>query len=714
MRKFLLTLALLGAAFSTAASAAHSPDGLWQDSPYPTAARGASSAPLPSEYRLLRLDAAGLEQRLRLRARAPEEGATTLDIPLPDGRFETFRLRPVELMAPELAARYPEIRTFEGESLEDPARWGRFDWTPLGFHGYLRYGTQTLLVNPRTEGEREIYLSFYREHLPLDLDPAAFANDLRIPADRPQGEGRPLASRGERGFGSQFRTLRLAVAATGEYTLYHGGTVATGLAAVVTAINRVAGIYQQDLAVKLQLVANNDRIIYTDPASDPYTNSVPDLLADQNRTNLDQVIGNANYDIGHVFATSIGGLSYLGVVCNDLFKGGGATGKAAPTGDAFWVDYVAHELGHQFGADHSYNGTQEACGWEREAATAYEPGSGSTIMGYAGICGSDDLQGHSDAYFHTASIQQIQDYLAGSGDCAALSASGNTPPVGNPGVGGYYLPVSTPFYLTGSASDADGDGLTYAWEEYDLGPAGSPNFPSGNAPILRSWSPSANPTRYFPRLDDLFNGTSSYGELLPSYGRSLDFMLTVRDGKGGVDSRRLGTPLSVTASAGPFTVSQPASSTTYIGGAGLDVAWNVANTQLSPVSCAQVNISLWTSGGGYALATGTSNDGAARVALPNEEISGARVLVGCANNLFFNVAPAILAVKKITTPPTNLILSAQIFATGSNTSYSATDSITTEGTLIVQAGAQLTLQAPVIRLTPGFHAQAGSTVSIGQ
>ena len=616
----------MSAVLSTAASAAQSPDGLWQDIPYQPAARAPTAQPLPSEYRLVRLDAARLDRLLaRLRAgRGGDGGETLLDLPLPDGGFERLRIRPVEVMAPELAARYPRIRTFEGASLDHPDRWARLDWTPLGFHGYLRDGDQAIFVNPRTEGEPDTYLSFFRDRLPSGIDPTRFANDVRLPPNRAPQEAAPpeTEARGERGFGNTFRTYRLAVAATGEYTQYHGGTVAKGLAAVTSAINRVDGIYQRELAVKLQLVANNDRIIYTDPGADPYTDNNADLLVYQNIDNLDAVIGNGNYDIGQVFATGAGGVSYKGVVCDDWYKGGGATGNSSPTGDPFWVDYVAHEIGHQFGAEHTYNSTQGSCGGERIADHAYEPGSGSTIMGYAGICGSDNLQSNSDPYFHVASLQDIRRHLDQSGGCAALSPSGNTPPLANAGPGGYVLPISTPFVLSGSGADADGDNLSYAWEEYDLGPAGSPNYPSGTAPLFRSWSPEISPNRYFPRLSDLLAGVVSYGERLPNYGRTLNFMLTVRDGKGGVDYQPIAAPITVTSSAGPFTVNQPTANATYNGGASLNISWNPANTQFAPVACTQVNIALWTPNGSQPLAAGVATIPVRLVAMPDDPALG--------------------------------------------------------------------------------------------
>jgi len=301
-------------------------------------------------------------------------------------------------------------------------------------------------------------------------------------------------------------------------------------------------------------------------------------MLSQNQSNLDAVIGSANYDIGHVFSTGGGGVAFLAVVCINGFKARGVTGLPSPTGDIFYIDFVAHEMGHQYGGNHSFNGSSGNCsGGNRNAATAYEPGSGSTIQAYAGICSPQNLQNNSDDYFHNISYVEMTNFtqIGGGSSCPVITPTGNLPPIVNAGTGGLTFPIETPLKLDGSATDPDGDPITFNWEEFDLGPAGHPDFPSGNAPIFRSFPAVSETYRLLPKLSNLLNNTHTIGELLPTYTRTLRFRLTVRDnraGGGGVDWDQV--THSVTDAAGPFLVTSPNTAVTWQGLSFQTITWD--------------------------------------------------------------------------------------------------------------------------------------------
>ena len=603
----------------------------------------------PQNYRTLELDI--LEMKDELNSAPSEkiiqvkESGKIISLPLPNGEYINFKFVESLVMEDELANKYPDIRTYLGQGIDQTTASARFDITPAGFHAIIFTLDGTVYIDPYSSSDNRYYISYYKKDFitsreTINLSCTVLGLESEIAQQlKEQVENGPDVFTGE-----ELRTYRLACAATGEYTIFHGGKVTSGLAAIVTAVNRVSGVYEREVAVRLVLIANNDLIIYTNPATDPYTNSNGFTMLTENQTNLDAVIGSANYDVGHVFSTGSGGVAFLTVICQNGFKAKGVTGLLNPIGDPFYIDYIAHEMGHQFGGNHSFNGNAGSCGGgNRNASTAYEPGSGSTIMAYAGICGSQNLQSNSDDYFHNINFVEIVNHTTGSGNsCAQITATGNTPPTVNAGTGGFTIPINTPFILTGSATDPDGDTLTYNWEEFDLGPAGHPNNPSGNAPIFRTFPVTLEPWRTFPKFSDLWNNTQTIGEILPSYSRSLKFRLTVRDnraGGGGVDYDEI--LFDVTDAAGPFLVTAPNASVTWQGNSVQTVTWDVANTSAAPVNATEVNILLSVDGGityPITLTANTPNDGAEQVLIPNDPTTQARIKVEAAGNIFFDIS----------------------------------------------------------------------------
>jgi reprolysin-like metallo-peptidase family M12B len=623
---------------------------------YPVAEQTLDASPTaeriaPGRRRVFGLDGPLL---LDLLARTPREGAAArpvaavfLDLPWSDGGFRRFRVEESPIMEPELAAQFPEIETYRGQGIDDGTATVRFDWTPAGFHAMVLSAEGTVYIDPYAPGDTRHYVVYDKR------DHARAGQPLRcLLGDEDQAVA-PAAVAPQLTTGATLRTYRLAVAATGEYTAFFGGTVPGAMAGITTTVNRVDAIYERDLAVRLVLVAGNASIVYTDPAGDPYSNSNGTAMLCQNARTLDAVILSANYDIGHVFATGSGGLAGLGAACRTggtcdgapaSFKAYGTSGVVYPQGDGFDVDLVAHEIGHQLGADHTFNGSTSSCQGQRATASAYEPGSGSTVMSYAGICASEDLQPHADAYFHARSLDQIASFVGGS-SCPVSGATANTPPAVEAGPD-FTVPSRTPFTLTAAGSDADGDVLTYAWEEFDLGTVAPPNQDNGTRPIFRSFPPTASPARTFPRLSDLLANVVPLplGESLPVTTRTMTFRVTARDnrsGGGGTASDVM--HLNVRADSGPFLVTQPNTAVGWPAGSTQTVTWDVANTAPAPVSCATVRISLSLDGGvtfPIVLAANTPNDGTQAVTLPLKGTSRARIKVAAVDNVFFDVSNA--------------------------------------------------------------------------
>ncbi|MBC6607121.1 proprotein convertase P-domain-containing protein [Hymenobacter sp. BT188] len=638
---------LLFLLLSTVAAVAQTPKTTWIDAAPASAAARVSVSGL-TQFRAVRFQTLAMRTALQA-ASAPRKGAKinqgiVLSLPLPDGSSQRFQVTETAVLHPRLAALYPRIKTYSAQSLDDPTTTAHLDLTPTGFHAQILTGATTVYIDPAAPGDTVNHRVFYRSAM-RQGGAACLTTDVKRKL--------PPTTNQLRANGAQLRTYRLAVACTGEYAITKGGTKAAALAGIVTTINRVNGIYEQELAIQLQMVPTNEALIFLDPATDPYTNTnASDLLTENQRT-TDALIGSANYDLGHVFGTRVGGLAYVGTVCNASFKAGGTTGQADPSGDAFAVDFVAHELGHQFGADHTFNGTTGFCTSSRAASWAYEPGSGGSIMSYAGLCAPQNIQPSSFPYFHSRSRDQILDYVTAFGTCAQITGSGNLPPVVDAG-GNFSIPARTPFTLTGTGSDPNGDAVSYIWEQNDMGPAGNPTTPAGDAPLFRFLPPSASTSRTFPDLASLLSATTlPPGELLPTYARRLHFRLVARDQQrpaGGTDYDT--TSVAVIGTAGPFTVAPVGAS--WQADTDQQVNWAVAATDQAPINATQVDILLSTDGGltfPITLAAATPNDGCQIISVPASlNTTTARIKVQATENIFFAISPQNFSIQAITAP----------------------------------------------------------------
>ncbi len=595
---------------------------------------------LPSEYLIYHLDSALLKADL---AKAPAEITTQrnqegilLSLPSPDGKVSIFEIVKYEMMEPELAAQYPHIQTFKGQNLANPEEKIRLDWNELGFHAMVRSRKGVWMINPVRIGGKEEYIVFDRAKWPKNIDPFHCGVEEINPSEpEPQIFG-------SRSLDCQFRSYRLAQATTGEYSNYFGATSAAQsglvLSAVTTSINRINGVYEYDLTIRLILVANTTAVFFYNPTTDPYTNNNASTMLGQNQTTCTNIIGTPNFDIGHVFGTGGGGVANLNSPCSATNKARGVTGRSNPVGDPFDIDYVAHEMGHQFGGSHTFN---NSCNNNRSAANAYEPGSGTTIMAYAGIC-APDIQPNSDAYMHGRSVQQISNFIQGSGNvCATSIPFSNVGPSVNAGAD-RNIPQGTPFILTAIGNDPNGNPLTYCWEQFDNQidfPMPPSSFSTGG-PMFRSLTPDSSPSRYMPNLADVVAGNNNIWEVLPTVARTMNFRVTIRDIAGIAGCTAQDNVVINVANAGPFVVNEPNGGEVWTQNQTHTVTWDVAGTTASPVSCSTVDILLSTDGGftyPTQLATGVPNNGSANVQISQTSTS-ARIMVRGNGNIFYDIS----------------------------------------------------------------------------
>ena len=562
---------------------------------------------------------------------------TIIPFPNANGTFSDYRIFEASVMHPDLQAKYPDIRSYVGQNIKNPVETIRFSISPKGLSSMtLSVDKRSTFIEPYTED-----LLYYRVYNRSERDATSDGFECEVTDNLNNTLNKGISGKAQKNANDGIlRTYRLVVSATGEYTNYHGGTVAQALAAMNTTLTRVNGIYERDFNVTLQLIPNTDAVIYTNTATDPYGNTTSGYNTQLQNT-LTSVIGEANYDVGHLFANlqNNGDAGCIGCVCVDNQKGSGWTSHTVPEGDPFDVDYVAHELGHQFGGNHTWT-----FAGNEGRNVQMEPGSGTTIMGYAGITGATDVQPNSDPYFHAISIQQITNYVK-STSCQTNTNTGNNIPVVNAGTN-YTIPKSTPFVLEGTASDADaGDVLTYCWEQIDENDAAT-TYPSTNATTgvaFRSFNPTVNNKRYFPRLETIKTGATAWlWEAVPNVARNLNFRLTVRDNAVGAGANNSDDMLvTVSSTAGPFLVTTPNSNVAWNANSTQNISWDVAGTNANGINAATVDILLSTDGGDtypVTLATAVPNNGSYNIVVPNAVGTQNRIMVKGTNHIFFDIS----------------------------------------------------------------------------
>lgn len=564
---------------------------------------------------------------------------TIVSFPQNDGVLRQYRIKEASILVPELQSQFPDIRSYVGVSIDLKSSI-RFSISSDGLHVmYFNTDEGTQFLDPYTK-DLSKYVIYAKRNLPqIEQDFICEVEDSFIVDKNLKSDNAEIFNDGN------LRTFRLALACTGEYAAFHGGTTAGALAAMNTTMTRVNGVFENELSLTMTLV-DNTSIIFLDGTSDPYSNNNGGAMLGQNQTTCDTNIGSSNYDIGHVFSTGGGGVAYLNSPCTSV-KAGGVTGLSVPTGEPFNIDYVAHEMGHQYGANHTFNSAAGSCGGgNRNNPTAYEPGSGSTIMAYAGICTPDNIQNNSDAYFHTASLNEIWTNISSgvSSTCItpASSGNGNSPTIN--ALASYNIPRSTPFILKGNGNDVDGNGtLTYCWEQFDNAINPAPLLSTSIVgPTFRSVAPSSSPNRYMPALATvLAGGTTSAWEVVPSVARTMNFELTVRDNDTNGGRYATESMTVTTENVEPFVVTAPNAVVDWAVGSSHDVTWNVGSTTNGTINCQNVNIKLSTDGGltyPITLAGNTPNDGIQNITIPNNISTTCRIIVEAVGNIFYDIS----------------------------------------------------------------------------
>lgn len=621
-------------------------------SPYGTA----NDAISYSQVQLYRLDISSIRSLLFERGK----GVFEVTLPDPDGSQVTYELKYSPVMEPLLATKYGMIKTYAGHAKNNKSAYIRVSIASNEFNAFILDNEKTYSIEPTAEG---LYKVFYMKDMIVNPEFAAqhqCGNDKitsNVPGDNLTRDNsldkKPLNKKvkSRNLETTQYKEYKLAIATTSVYSSKYGNTKATVLAEVVNIINRVNAVYERELGIHYDLIDNTDTLFNLDSATDPFTNGDAGKQINQNPTFISSKIPNSSYDIGHVFGTAtsggVVGLAQLGSICtNSKARGVSNQPEWALTDKVYFsVSLVSHEMGHQNNATHTFNSCDDQGNENPE--TGYEPGSGVTIMSYAGACGSNNVTGQSIAYFHVNSLERILEFkTTGNGSICGnnTTTTNNTPTAELRMPSGFYAPFKTPFMLKGTGSDVDGDEVFYSWEQYDLGPKSAFGTPQLTAPAFRSYEPVKASIRFCPRLQTIAAKQTDKAEVIPTIAKEMNFRITARDNRqdgGGFDYKQV--KFNITDQAGPFVVTSPGGSAkidTFKFGQDALVTWDVARTNLAPVNSQLVDVIMSYDGGlnfTDTLLKSTPNSGSAYVQIPNRASVIGRIMVASADNYFFNI-----------------------------------------------------------------------------